>query len=149
MINLLNLINLLLVYVYCNTKLSNHKLIRIKKFISQISRNILNFVISLYLILYVYVNHSMWRGLKFRRGKPSEFRPPISTSQRTPRINAGTQLRGWKWIVIRELPKPFLSFVSISNSMHVNVDLVAGPCCLLLPGWGEATYFSLLLRVSY
>jgi hypothetical protein len=37
--NLLRLINPSLAYIYCSTIVSNHGLIRLKKFVSQISRN--------------------------------------------------------------------------------------------------------------
>jgi hypothetical protein len=38
--NLLSLINLSLAYIYCSTTLSNHELIRLKKFVSQNSLNL-------------------------------------------------------------------------------------------------------------
>ena len=40
--SLLSLINLSLAYVYCSTTLSNHGLIKLKKFVSQSSRNLYN-----------------------------------------------------------------------------------------------------------
>ena len=40
--NLLSLINLLLTHVYCSTLLSNHGLIRLKRFVSQNSRKLCN-----------------------------------------------------------------------------------------------------------
>ena len=40
----LSLINMSLAHVYCSTTLSNHKLIRLKRFVSQISRKLCNYV---------------------------------------------------------------------------------------------------------
>jgi len=53
---LLIIINLLLTYVYCSIKLSNHGLIRLKKSSHKlVSICKFSFIISLYLILYACV----------------------------------------------------------------------------------------------
>jgi hypothetical protein len=53
--NLLRLINLSLAHVYCSMILSNHGMIRLKKFVSQNTRNVISYFFSLHLILHVCI----------------------------------------------------------------------------------------------
>ena len=57
--NFLSLINPSLAHVYGSKTLSNHGLIRLKRFVSQLVANyVISFVISLYLILHACVQTS-------------------------------------------------------------------------------------------
>jgi hypothetical protein len=55
---------------YCSTLLSNHGRIRLKRFVSQITRNLCNYLFfSLYLILHAYIQTSDVIGCKILRWK--------------------------------------------------------------------------------
>ena len=54
--NLLSLINPVLANVYCSTILSNHDAIKLKRFVSQFTRNMCNWFFFLNLILYACLN---------------------------------------------------------------------------------------------
>jgi hypothetical protein len=57
--NLLNLTNSSLTYIYCSTTLLNHRLIRFSGFVSElVSIYAIGFIISLYLILIIGIQTS-------------------------------------------------------------------------------------------